>query len=838
VNDSARLRRWIIGGGIALILAFVALTAYDAWRLHRQVEESTTRELSNMARALAQESERSLQAVDLLLTDIAIWYHDKASRLSAQDIENGLRERVAATPQVSIVSMSDRNGMQTHRSRNTGFALVDISDRDYFQHLRQAPQAGLYINAPIVTRSEGRPSLVVARRLETPAGEFAGVIAAAVALDELRAVYDALDLGKGSSLLLTFTDGTVIVRQPFDLRAEGHRFANLAALQHNSAPRLTTSPLDGRLKYIVSLPVPGRPLIMSVTRDAHDALAPWRAELVGLVGRAIAMTLATLLTMRLMLRQLARIESGERALRHSEQRYALAMDAANEGHAEWDMEHGTFFASERWLRLHELGPEQMPAQADALLSAVPVHPDDQAEARLALDEHLTGCKVDLDLEYRVRLRQPPPDGPAWRWIHARGRCQRGPDGQPTRFYSAAMDVTARKAGEQERERLQTQLRQAQHLEALGTLAGGIAHDFNNILGAILGHGEMAQRLAEHDARLARHLDRIMQAGGRAKLLVRRILEFSRSGVRDRALVNVERAAEDALQLIIPTLPLKVRLHTELACGRAAVLGDVSQIHQLLSNLCSNAVGAMPDGGLLGVSVRCRELAQPQLLSHGQLGAGTYVCIEVSDEGCGLSPEVYARMFDPFYSTKPVGEGTGLGLSVVHSIVADMAGAIDVHSEPGRGSRFTLWLPVAGEADPARSVSDAEVRRGDGQVVMIVDDEAALVESAEEMLAEMGYEPVGFSSGTQALAAFEDAPDRFDLVVTDHTMPGLSGIELTERLHARRPELPVVVMSGYGDEALALRARAAGAWGLVRKPLSAADLGEAVAAALRPVAQQP
>src|SRR5579871_4487939 len=161
--------------------------------------------------------------------------------------------------------MSDRNGMQTHRSRNTGLPLADISDRDYFRALRAAPQAGLYINAPIVTRSEGRASLVVARRLETPSGEFAGVIAAAVALDDLRAVYDAIDLGKGSSLLLTFTDGTVIVRQPFDVRAEGHRFPNLANMGASSAPRLTTSPLDGRRKYIVSLSVPGRPLIMSVT---------------------------------------------------------------------------------------------------------------------------------------------------------------------------------------------------------------------------------------------------------------------------------------------------------------------------------------------------------------------------------------------------------------------------------------------------------------------------------------------------------------------------------------------------------------------------------------------
>jgi signal transduction histidine kinase/ActR/RegA family two-component response regulator len=515
------------------------------------------------------------------------------------------------------------------------------------------------------------------------------------------------------------------------------------------------------------------------------------------------------------------------------------MEAANEGHAEWNLQEkqeNSFFASERWLRLHGVTPSARPMEARELFLSLDLHPTDRAVVTDTLHEHLAGRTPELDIEYRVRLsggiQEDGEDDSVWRWLHLRGRCLLDAAGRPTRFSCAAIDITPRKDAEAERERLQAQLRTAQHMESLGTLAGGIAHDFNNILGAILGHGEMAQRRAgTTNADLARHLDRIMQAGARARLLVRRILDFSRSGVHDRSLVNVDQAVEEALQLVTPTLPADVELHTALRGGDAGLLGDVLQMQQLVSNLCSNAVGAMPDGGRLGLSVDVLVRSQPVLLSHGTLPPGRYAEVRVSDTGTGISPEVYGRMFDPFFSTKAVGEGTGLGLSVVHSIVADMGGAIDVRTDPGRGSSFALWFPVAGEA-PRTLRSEAEAPpRGDGQTLLIVDDEAPLREFAEELLAELGYEPVGFPSAEAALVAFERAPQRFDAVLTDETMPGMSGVELARRLIARRPGLPVLVMSGYGGEELEARVAASGARELVRKPLSAAELAQAVSRVL-------
>ena len=693
-NPRLRLRRWIFATGLALIAAFVGSSVYDAWRLYDQLSESTERELTNLARALSEEAERSLQAVDLLLTDTQLWYESTGRSLTGAEIERALASRGSATPYVSMLTVVDADGDQRFRSRTRSVPLAHVADRPYFIAQRDGLAKGLFINPPIVTRTDKRISLVVSRRLEHN-GEFDGVVTASVTLDDLREVYDAIRLGEHSALLLTFDDGRVVVRHPVhEVIKPDTMFPEVVALKDQPVAR-RISPVDGREKFIVAASVADRPLILAVTRDVQGALQPWRDDLVTVAVRTVLLTGVVLLTMAVLIRQLTRLE----------------------------------------------------------------------------------------------------------------------------------------AAEAERAQLEAQLRQAQQLEALGTLAGGIAHDFNNILGAILGHGEMAQREAPEGSALRRHVDRVMQGGERARLLVRRILDFSRGSVRERVLVPLKAVIEEALALLAPGLPAAVRMEAALRAGRIAVRGDPTQIHQLVSNLCANAVAAMPDGGVLTVGLECAELEQALRLSHGSVGPGVFACLAIADTGTGIAPEVYARMFDPFFSTKRVGEGTGLGLSVVHSIVAELGGAIDVRSAPGQGSRFSVWLPIAGdagEAETGTAPADAGMPHGDGQTVMLVDDETALLESAEEMLAQLGYEPVGFCSATAALQAFRDDPQRFDAVLTDETMPELAGTALAAELLALRPGLPVIVMSGYGGPQLEARVKAAGARALLSKPLAMRDIAEALA----------
>jgi CheY-like chemotaxis protein len=298
---------------------------------------------------------------------------------------------------------------------------------------------------------------------------------------------------------------------------------------------------------------------------------------------------------------------------------------------------------------------------------------------------------------------------------------------------------------------------------------------------------------------------------------------------------VQSVTEETLELLAASLPPGIHLEKKLLAGNAAVIGDATQLHQVVMNLCTNALQAMERVGVLSVALECIDPSEPRSLSRGTLAPGPHLRLTVSDTGSGIPREVFERMFDPFFTTKNIGEGTGLGLSVVHGIVTDLGGAIQVTTRPGQGTTFEIWLPVAGETRGASDELARELPRGRGAAVMIVDDESTLVALAEEMLAELGYEPVGFNSSGAALMAFRTDPQRFDLVLTDEAMPDLIGTELAREIRLVAPSVPIVLMSGYGGPQLAQRAAAIGINEVLRKPLQRRDLAESLARLLRPVA---
>jgi PAS domain S-box-containing protein len=422
----------------------------------------------------------------------------------------------------------------------------------------------------------------------------------------------------------------------------------------------------------------------------------------------------------------------------------------------------------------------------------------------------------------LECRRVGPDGTV-RYLSMSGAPIFDEQGRFRGYQGIGRNITERKRAEEEVGRMERQLRQAQRLEAMGTLAGGIAHDFNNILGAILGYGEMALRDAPKGSRLRRDLDSIMTAGERGRALVDRVLAFSRSGVGERVAVPVEKVVREALDLVSAKLPPDVTLHAKLHAASAAMLGDPTQVHQVLMNLASNAVQAMPQGGTLRVSLDAQRVDAARATTIGSLAPADYVVLKVADTGTGIAPEILERIFDPFFTTKEVGTGTGLGLSLVHGIVAEVGGAIDVASAPGAGSTFTVYLPRSGDALDSFQKEEPELPRGGGQRVLIVDDEEPLVKLATRTLEELGYAPVGFTSSAAALAAFRADPQRFDAVITDERMPGMSGSALIREVRGIRDRIPIVLMSGYVGGKVATLAREAGAEEVLKKPLSARDL---------------
>jgi nitrogen-specific signal transduction histidine kinase/CheY-like chemotaxis protein len=398
------------------------------------------------------------------------------------------------------------------------------------------------------------------------------------------------------------------------------------------------------------------------------------------------------------------------------------------------------------------------------------------------------------------------------------------------------DVTDRRVAAEDLQRMERQLRQAQRLEALGTLAGGIAHDFNNLLGAILGYGEMALRNVRAGSRLRRDIESIMIAGERGRALVERILAFSRSGVGERVALHVEQVVRETLALFAAKVPRHIVIERRLYAGSAAVLGDPTQIHQVLMNLLTNAVQAMPSGGTLRVSLDRLHLPASRVVTTGSLAAREYVVMGVSDSGSGISAEIFEKIFDPFFTTKEVGVGTGLGLSLVHGIVTGLGGAIDVATTLGKGSQFNVYLPLAGEvamaSEPRKPVKRVTRRTGQGRV-LVVDDEEALVKLATDTLTELGYSAVGFTSSPKALERFLENPEQFDAVITDESMPGASGSELIRKMRALRPTMPILLVSGYLNAAVIERAREAGATELLKKPLRVRQLEIALERVLLP-----
>ena len=517
----------------------------------------------------------------------------------------------------------------------------------------------------------------------------------------------------------------------------------------------------------------------------------------------------------------------EEAQRQSEQRYQLAVAGVNQGVWDWDLESDLVFLSARAQELFGREPGEPLRQRREWIAQWTYHPDDRAQVRAVLSAYLRGTTTTFEVEYRMLH----PDGP-WRWYRDRGVAVRDESGRVRRMAGSIEDITDRKQAQAERDQLEVQLRQTQRLEAIGTLAGGVAHDFNNILAAILGYGEMAQKEAAEGTPLRRYVDAAMSAGLRAKALVERILAFSRSGMGELVPVHVQSVVAEALDVVAGSLPADVCLERTLAAGDAGVLGDPTQLHQVVTNLCANAVQAIKGEGKLAVAVDTLELGATLVVNTCALRPGPYVRLRVSDSGAGIDANIIDRIFDPFFTTKEVGVGTGLGLSLVHGIVTDLGGGIDVESRPGEGATFTVYVPWRCSVNVAENVEEA-VAGGGGETILLVDDEVALVRLGEEMIADLGYDPVGLSSGAEALEMFRAEPDRFDAVLSDEAMPGMTGSELTIEIRKIRPDIPVVLMSGYVTPALSTRAREAGVLEVLGKPLVSRDIARSLANALRP-----
>ncbi|RLB99814.1 MAG: hybrid sensor histidine kinase/response regulator [Deltaproteobacteria bacterium] len=392
---------------------------------------------------------------------------------------------------------------------------------------------------------------------------------------------------------------------------------------------------------------------------------------------------------------------------------------------------------------------------------------------------------------------------------------------PGQFATVFADVT-------EQKHLEAQLRQAQKMEAIGTLAGGIAHDFNNILFPIFGYTEMAMQDVPEDSRARKNLAQVLRAANRAKNLVQHILTFSRKSDKEIKPLMVQPIIREVLKLLRATLPTTIRISQNIDKTCGPVMADPVQIHQIIMNLCTNAYHAMDEGGgTLNVTLNEMELGSDPLSSYSDMEPGPYLKFTVSDTGHGMTDEVMERIFDPYFTTKEQNKGTGLGLSVVHGIIKSYGGHISVYSKPGQGAAFHICLPLI-EAKPAEQerLSDDPIPRGQ-EHILLLDDEEQIVQMEAYMLERLGYKITRMTASPEALKAFRAAPENFDLVITDMTMPSMTGLELSREVIRIRPDMPIILLSGFSDLITEESVKAAGIREYAEKPVTRGSLAKMI-----------
>ncbi|MCF8096141.1 MAG: PAS domain S-box protein [Desulfobacteraceae bacterium] len=378
---------------------------------------------------------------------------------------------------------------------------------------------------------------------------------------------------------------------------------------------------------------------------------------------------------------------------------------------------------------------------------------------------------------------------------------RNPEGQPSKLYGIARDITERKKNEEEKENLRSQLRRSQQMEAIGTLAGGIAHDFNNILSSVIGYAELSMVDTQKETRIHENLSRILAAGNRAKDLVRQILTLARDGNEEFTPVSVVPMIKESMKLLRSTLPATIRLQEKINDnGSLIVNANPTQLHQIIVNLATNAKYAMGDNhGTLEIRVEPVSFDNSAAKQYTEQKPGDYIKLAVSDTGTGIPPEIRHKIFSPYFTTKERGVGTGLGLSLVHGIVKKHKGHINVYSELGKGTSIQVFLPLAkaSELPEQREQEDKSLPPGK-ESILLVDDEQFITELEKEYLERMGYRVTARTSSVEALEAYRAMPQKFDLLITDMTMPNMTGDILAREIKSIRPDIPVILCTGFSE----------------------------------------
>ncbi len=473
----------------------------------------------------------------------------------------------------------------------------------------------------------------------------------------------------------------------------------------------------------------------------------------------------------------------DETLQKSESRLKEAQRIAKLGYFEYDFQKDTIWCSDQTYGIIGFKIADIPPNYETFIKRLSENDKDKLK-------NLVGRAEKYGEDYSITCSYQLPDGDL-KYIDLQAQVVFNENGKPKGLKGTILDVT-------EKKKIQNQLNQSQKMQAIGTLAGGVAHDFNNILSAIFGYTDLALMKAKNDSGIEKYLHEIVNAGERAKDLVNQILTVARKKDKMKVSFSVANTTNEALKLLRSSFPSTIDINQKIE-SKSLVTGDPSQIHQILMNLCTNALHALEEkGGLLEVSVSDVIFSSKYRDKNSKLSPGNYAKIVVFDNGIGISNDKIKSIFEPYYTTKKPGEGTGLGLAIVHGIVEAHNGEILVDSTLGKGTTFTVYLPISQKIYRQLTNENGDLPKGN-EHILFVDDEEAIVETNKKFLKKMGYSVLAKTNSKEAFDLFQARPDNFDLVITDMTMPHLTGEKLAEKVRNIKSNIPIIICTGYSKK---------------------------------------
>ncbi len=814
------LRKQAYGICFALLAALaIVLLGFFLLLTYQQTEEALKTRSANESHILAGQLDATLRRIrsnsDLMAENIVLEaLSEPLSPRLIDRINNRLGTLSRYFPEILAHRFFDAEG-QLIFSSDTVPEKINVVDRPYFQHSKAHPQGGIYFSETIQSKITQTPVVIASRAVVGRAGEFLGVIAIPIDLRYFEQIFANLKVGaRGMVSVRRSDDSRLVVRWPEVLQG-----INKEALDIPPYRQVQSGISAGVVRYIGRTDgvdrifafnkIPEFPFFVLVGYAVDEQFAKWRKT-------AITTSAVTCMGLLLLGLYLARLQRSETGLRKSERQYQAIVASQPDAVCRWLPDTTLTFFNDKYADLFGTSPGGGPVKVgQRWIESIPT---EQQEAIFATYASLAEQPQPFSSERSVTRQDGTVCHLHWvdvPLLEANGKC--------VEFQSVGRDITELKRAEEERQKLQMQLLHSQKMESIGTLAGGIAHDFNNILGVIIGYTELALKDVPPESLLASKLHKVQEASNRAATMVKQILAFSRQSVIERVPLEVASLVKEAISFLRPSLPSTITIRQQIDTATKHILADPTQVHQILINFCTNAFHAMElTGGTLEISLKDCEICPEDLLQHPGVHPGGFVELAISDTGCGIEPEIWGKIFDPYFTTKGIGKGTGMGLAIVHGIVTSYGGFITGASEPGVGTVFRVYFPAL-EQETSAGIEPVQTTPLGKERILLIDDEEMLAVLGKMMLESLGYTVTAQTDSAEALALFQHQPDQFDVVVTDQTMPGLTGSDLAIRMLQIRPDLPIILCTGYSSIISKQTVMAMGIKGFVTKPFSRQDI---------------